>query len=56
MTIETSNTEWIEKLSDDAVVANIRAAMSQGCIRPSHIFDMVDELICRFTNKNKENK
>lgn len=56
MTFETSNTKWIEKLSDEGLLMNIREAMGAGCVHPCHVYDQVDELICRFETLKKNLK
>ena len=48
MTFDSSNKDWVEKLSDGDLLRNIREAMSEGCIHPSHVFDQIDELIARY--------
>lgn len=44
---QSSNKERYEAAKTSEIVAIIRMAMSQGCIRPCHVFDAVDEIICR---------
>lgn len=44
---ESSNKERYEAAKTSEIVDIIRMAMSQGCIRPCHVFDAVDEIICR---------
>ena len=44
---ESSNKERYEAAKTSEIVAIIRMAMSQGCIRPCHVYDAVDEIICR---------
>jgi hypothetical protein len=44
---QSSNKEMYEAAKTSEIVNIIRMAMSQGCIRPSHVFDAVDEIICR---------
>ena len=44
---QSSNKEMYEAAKTSEIVAIIRMAMSQGCIRPCHVFDAVDEIICR---------
>jgi len=48
MTFKSSNSEWIEALSDRQLVAGVRLAMGEGCIRPCRVFDQIDELLERF--------
>lgn len=48
MTFKSSNTESIESMADTELLKEIRIAMGEGCIRPSRVFDMIDELIDRF--------
>lgn len=50
MTFESSNTKWIEQLSDDKLVQSIRTAMKAGCITPAHVYDLIDEVLQRFQN------
>lgn len=44
---QSSNKEMYEAAKTSEIVNIIRIAMSQGCIRPCHVFDAVDEIICR---------
>ena len=44
---QSSNKERYEAASTAEIVSIIRTAMGEGCIRPCHVFDAVDELICR---------
>ena len=44
---QSSNKERYEAAKTSEIVAIIRMAMSQGCIRPCHVYDAVDEIICR---------
>ena len=48
MTFESSNSKWVETLSDEKLVAGVRLAMGEGCIRPCHVYDQVDELLQGF--------
>lgn len=50
MTFQSSNTRWIENLSDDKLRQSIRTAMREGCVSPSHVYDLLDELLQRFEN------
>ena len=47
MTFDSSNKEWVESLSTNQVIEHIRLAMSEGCIKPSHVYDLVDEALQR---------
>jgi len=51
MTFESSNTEWVESMTTDKLIENIRLAMAAGCIHPAHVYDMVDEALCRLAEK-----
>ena len=44
---QSSNKETYEAAKTSEIVDIIRMAMSQGCIRPCHVYDAVDEIICR---------
>ena len=44
---ESSNKEWIEAAKTQDIIKMIRVAMGEGCIRPCHVFDLVDEVLCR---------
>ena len=44
---ESSNKDRYEKADTSEIVNIIRTAMSQGCIHPCHVYDAVDEIICR---------
>ena len=43
---QSSNKEMYEAAKTSEIVEIIRIAMSHGCIRPCHVFDAVDEIIC----------
>ena len=47
MTFESSNTKMLEKMTTEQVIQTVRNAMKAGCISPCHVYDAVDELICR---------
>ena len=51
---ESSNKNRYEKADTSKIVDIIRTAMSQGCIRPCHVYDAVDEIICRAENAEAE--
>jgi len=56
MTYDSSNKEEIEALETNDLIQRIRESMKQGCIHPSHVFDMVDEALQRLwfiTDSNK---
>ena len=44
---QSSNKEMYEAAKTSEIVDIIRMAMSQGCICPCHVYDAVDEIICR---------
>lgn len=44
---ESSNKAEYESLPTGEVIKRIRTAMEAGCIRPCHVFDLVDEAIHR---------
>ena len=44
---ESSNKAEYEALTTGDVIKRIRTAMEAGCIRPCHVFDLVDEAIHR---------
>jgi len=44
---ESSNKEWMESMSVEDLIQLIRLAMDQGCIRPCHVYDAVDEALDR---------
>ena len=44
---QSSNKEWLESISNADLERVIRTAMGEGCIRPSHVFDAVDEALDR---------
>lgn len=44
---QSSNKEAFEAAKTSEIVTIIRTGMSQGCIRPAHLYDAVDEIICR---------
>ena len=43
---QSSNKEMYEAEKTSEIVDIIRMAMIHGCIRPCHVFDAVDEIIC----------
>ena len=44
---ESSNKAEYEALTTGEVIKRIRTAMEAGCIRPCHVFDLVDEVLDR---------
>ena len=44
---ESSNKAEYEALSTEEVIKRVRSAMEAGCIRPCHVFDLVDEVLDR---------
>ena len=44
---QSSNKSRYEAAPTSEIIQIIRIAMGEGCIRPCHVFDAVDELICR---------
>lgn len=44
---QSSNKAQYEAASTAEIIDIIRTAMGEGCIRPCHVYDAVDELICR---------
>ena len=44
---QSSNKEWIENKSTQGIISMIRIAMSEGCIKPALVYDLVDEALCR---------
>ena len=44
---QSSNKEWLESISNNDLEKVIRTAMGEGCIRPSHVYDAVDEALDR---------
>lgn len=44
---QSSNKEWLESISNADLERVIRTAMGEGCIRPSHVYDAVDEALDR---------
>ncbi len=51
---ESSNKEWMESETDENLIKMIRVAMEEGCIRPCHIYDAVDEVLCRLADRGKQ--
>lgn len=43
----TAGNNTLENETDENLIRIIRTAMEQGCIRPSHVYDAVDEVLCR---------
>ena len=55
---QSSNKAWYEAATTAEIIDIIRTAMGEGCIRPCHVYDAVDELICRIQdleNRQKRN-
>ena len=55
---QSSNKAQYEAASTAEIIDIIRTAMGEGCIRPCHVYDAVDELICRIQaleNRPKRN-
>lgn len=44
---ESSNKKWLESESTENIITIIRTAMGEGCIHPCHVYDAVDEALCR---------
>jgi len=44
---QSSNKERYEAAKTSEIVNIIRCGMDAGCIRPCHLYDAVDEIICR---------
>ena len=44
-----------ENYTTDALVTITRTAMEEGCIRPCHVYDAVDEIMKRLERTEKEN-
>ena len=44
---ESSNKAEYEALTTGEVIKRIRTAMGEGCIRPCHVYDLVDEALDR---------
>ena len=54
MTFDSSNREEFEnKTTTESIVSQIRLAMSQGCVHPCHVFDLVDEALDRLNKQRK---
>lgn len=54
MTFNSSNREEYENnLTTESLMSQIRLAMSQGCIRPCHVFDLVDEALDRLKKQDE---
>jgi hypothetical protein len=55
---QSSNKAKYEAAPTAEIIDIIRTAMGAGCIRPCHVYDAVDELICRIQaleNRPKRN-
>ena len=53
---QSSNKELYEAAPTSEIVNIIRNAMGAGCLRPSHVYDAVDELICRIEAMESKSK
>lgn len=47
--------EYFEKYTNAQLTELIRSAMSEGCIKPCHIYDAVDILLDRLADKPQRN-
>ena len=47
MTFDSSNRESIERMGNAQIDSEVRIAMGEGCIKPCHVFDLVDETLDR---------
>lgn len=53
MTFDSSNREMLEnETTMESLTNQIRVAMGEGCIRPCHVFDMVDEALDRLKKQD----
>ena len=55
---QSSNKAEYEAAPTAEIIDIIRTAMGEGCVRPCHVYDAVDELICRIQaleNRPKRN-
>lgn len=55
---QSSNKAEYEAAPTAAIIDIIRTAMGEGCVRPCHVYDAVDGLICRIQaleNRTKRN-
>ena len=50
---ESSNKAEYEALTTGEVIKRIRTAMEAGCIRPCHVYDLVDEVLDRIAKLEK---
>lgn len=53
---ESSNKRDFESLPTERVFALLRTAMDEGCIRPAHVYDLVDEVMDRLSWLEKGRK
>ena len=53
---QSSNKARYEAATTAEIIDIIRTAMGEGCIRPCHVYDAVDELICRIQALEKRTK
>ena len=56
---QSSNKEWLESETTENLIEIIRTAMGEGCIRPCHVYDAVDEALDRlakWTDLSRTNK
>ena len=54
MTFDSSNREMLEnETTREDLTLELRLAMSQGCISPSRVFDMVDEVLDRLKKQEE---
>ena len=53
MTFDSSNRETYETAKAESLELLIRTAMGEGCIKPCHVFDAVDEVLDRLKKQRK---
>lgn len=53
---QSSNKEMFEKMPVKSLITIIRTAMGEGRITPCHVYDAVDEIICRVEKLEEDNK
>ena len=54
MTFDSGNRENFENhTTNEAIISQIRVAMGEGCIKPCHVFDLVDEALDRLKKQEE---
>ena len=53
---QSSNKGRLESETTENLIKTVRTAMDEGCIRPCHVYDAVNEVLCRLAKFEEERK